>query len=215
MNTRWPFTVRFLFAAITTLLLSQASVAEIVELTITGHWSEKDFKVTSKKDGRFDPANPKFDGFVFGVAPAEGSVAIQLLVNTDACVFFANGSEYTASGVGSYTLAHDFYGYRNVTLVGGSFTFGRATWKSEGILSRLDGPDGQQASLWTDSDITKSDPTKVSFRMFGKAESLTPDIFVGSRTHSTIDNQFLLWEYYRGEEIRSYKYKVSARVLRD
>ncbi|MEO7660628.1 MAG: hypothetical protein ABIV48_13520, partial [Pyrinomonadaceae bacterium] len=66
---------------------------------------------------------------------------------------------------------------------------------------------------WTDTDITKGDPTKLSFRMFGKAEGLTADLFVGSRGHESIGPQFLLWEYYKGEEIRSTKYTAKSKVL--
>jgi hypothetical protein len=51
--------------------------------------------------------------------------------------------------------------------------------------------------------------------MFGKADGLTADLFVGSRTHGSIDMQFLLWEYYKGEEIRSVKYTTKTRILRN
>lgn len=47
--------------------------------------------------------------------------------------------------------------------------------------------------------------------MFGKADGLTADLFVGSRTHKSIGTQFLLWEYYKGEEIRSMKYTTKTK----
>ena len=146
---------RFVLVLGISLFLVQTARAEIVELSIAGRWTEKDFKVTSRKDGRYDPANPKFDGLVFGVAPIEGSVTLQLLINTDGNIFFAKGAEFAAEGVGAYTLSHDFYGYRDVTLVGGSFTFGGAVWGSDGILAGLEGPERVKAALWTDTDITK------------------------------------------------------------
>ncbi|MDQ3490327.1 MAG: hypothetical protein M3449_04575, partial [Acidobacteriota bacterium] len=71
-----------------------------------------------------------------------------------------------------------------------------------------------KAALWTDVDITKQDPTRLSFRMFGKADGLTEDLFVGSRTYGSIGRQFLLWEYYKGEEIRSIKYTTKSKILR-
>jgi hypothetical protein len=81
------------------------------------------------------------------------------------------------------------------------------------VLTALDGPNGSKAALWTDTDITKDDPTRLSFRMFGKAGKLSADLFVGSRTQSRIGDSFLLWEYYKGEEIRSTKYTVKGRSL--
>lgn len=195
------------------LIAGQSVRAEIVELTITGYWTEKEFKVTDRTVDLYDPANPKFDGRVFGVTPEAGSATFKLRVNTDGALFFAQGSEFTVRGVGAFVLRHDFYGYRDVELVGGSYSFGNALWKSDGILAKLDGPDGQKAALWTDVDITKKDPIRVSFRMFGKADGLTPDLFVGSRTHFSIGRQFLLWEFYAGEEIRSNKYVATAKVV--
>ncbi|MEO7659412.1 MAG: hypothetical protein ABIV48_07335, partial [Pyrinomonadaceae bacterium] len=115
------------------LFINHSARAEIVELSITGYWSEKDFKVTKKLDQLYNPADPIFDGRVFGVDPSAGSVTLQPLVNTEGSIFFQKGSGFTAKGVGTYSLSHDFYGYRDVTLVGGTYSFGNAIWRSDGI----------------------------------------------------------------------------------
>jgi len=185
--------------------------AETVEVTITGHWSEGNFKVTGKSDAAFDPLDPKFDGKVFDLSPSDGSLSFVLLVNTDMAVFYPKGSETTDVYGRSYALSHDFYGYGEVTLLDGTYTFGGAVWDTAGVLTRLDGPKGSKATLWTNTDLTKQDPTKVSFRMFGKAGKLSADLFVGSRTPNSIGTDFLLWEYYKGEEIRSSTYTTSVR----
>ena len=204
----------FVLVLIFNLLITVTVRAEIVELSITGHWSEKDFKVTSRTDGQYDSANPKFDGTVFGTVPAAGNVTVQLLVNTNGSLFFAKGSEFNAEDGRVEMLTHDFYGYRDVVLVGDAFSFGTAVWRSDGILTGLVGPNSTKVALWTDADITKKDPTRVSFRMFGKADGLMADLFVSSSNQASIRMQFLLWEYYKGEEIRSEKYSVKTKVLR-
>lgn len=206
------FSQFFLFLIIC-LLAPRTADAKLVELTITGHWTEGEFKVIGPNDASYDSANPQFDGKVFGVAPSSGNVTMQLIVNTDGGVFFAKGSRFAADGDRAYVLAHDFFGYKDVKLVGDSFTFGTAAWRSDGILADLVGPDGQKASLWTDEDITKSDPSRISFRMFGRADRLSSDLFVGSRNNEAIGSEFLLWEYYKGEEIRSRKYTVKAKPI--
>lgn len=215
MNTNPAKFLSFVLSLVVGFFSVQTAKAGIVEVIITGNWSEKDFKVTSKKNAHYDSTNAKFDGLVFGMAPSDGGVTLNLIVNTEDSIFFAKDAAFSADGVGPYTLKHDLYGYREVSLVDGSFRFGSAIWKSDGILRGLEGPDRVKAALWTDANITKGEPTRVSFRMFGRAGDLTADIFVGSRTHSLIGTQFLLWEYYNGEEIRSEQYKVSTRVLRD
>ncbi|HMQ04460.1 MAG TPA: hypothetical protein PKD26_11135 [Pyrinomonadaceae bacterium] len=194
-------------------ILAQPVKAEMVELQITGYWTEKGFKVIDPSDRLFDPANPKFDGKVFGVAPSNGNLTIRLLVNTDGAVHFAKGSTYKAVDSRDYTLAHDFYGYREVALVDGVYSFGNAIWRSDGIVAGLEGPDRVKAALWTDVDITRSDPKRLSFRMFGKAEGLQADLFFGSRTPSSIGGQFIVWEYYQGEEIRSDSYSAKATLI--
>ena len=195
------------------LFLQSAVNAEIVELSITGYWSEGNFKVTRKSDQSYSPADPKFDGKVLGIAPSAGQVTVELLVSTDDSIFFPKGASTTAADGSAYTLAHNFYGYREVSLAGGTFSFGNAIWRTDGILARLEGPNRVQAALWTDVDITKEDPARVSFRMFGKAEGIQADLFVGSRTPGSIGGQFLLWEYYMGEEIRSKKYAAKRKFL--
>jgi len=205
---------RLVLILIFILFTEHSAKAEIVELSITGYWSAGDIKITDITDKSYDPANPKFDGKVFGISPAAGNLNLQLLVNTDGSIFFPKGSQFTADGVGTYSLKHDFYGYKEVGLVDGVYSFGSAVWRSDGILAGLKGPDSVKAALWTDVDITKQDPTRLSFRMFGKADGLTADLFVGSRTYGSIGRQFLLWEYYKGEEIRSIKYTTKSKILR-
>lgn len=122
MSTAWF--AQFLVALVIGLFAVHSAKAEIVELSITGYWSAGDFKVTDRLNRLYNPANPEFDGKVFGADPSAGEVTLQLLVNTDGGIFFSKGSEFTADGVGAYSLAHDFYGYREVTLVGGTFSFG-------------------------------------------------------------------------------------------
>src|SRR5215203_1683271 len=74
---------QFVLVLVICLFVMHTTKAEIVELSITGHWSEGDFKVTNRLDELYNTANPKFDGKVFGVAPSAGNVTLQLLVNTD------------------------------------------------------------------------------------------------------------------------------------
>lgn len=204
---------QFVLVLILSLCTAHVVEAENVEVTITGYWSDRDIKVTSTRDKLYDPADPKVDGKIFGVAPAAGEVTLRLLISTEGFVFFPKGSTFTTERTGTYSLAHDFYGYKQVALVDDTFSFGNAIWKSGRILSGLEGPSDSKAALWTDTDITQTDPSRLSFRMFGEAPGLSADLFVGSRTPFSIGQQFLLWEYYKGEEIRSNKYLVKSKVL--
>lgn len=184
-----------------------------IQLDITGHWTAKDFKVTQRNNTLFDVANPKYDGAVFGFTPGDGSLTLTVFVDSADVVFYPAGTVLTDKVGSKHTLKHDFYGYRKVTFTGDTVTFGNAVWQAPGILGKLEGPGGTEASLWTDADVSKQDPSRVSFRMFGKADGLTADLFVGSRTPFSIGNDFLVWEYYQGEEIRSNKYSVKARLF--
>jgi hypothetical protein len=151
---------------------------DIVELCLTGTWTADDFKVE-------DPPTPHVsaDGTVFGVPPSDGSNSITLRVDTDD-VFLTEGG---------------WYGYSVVTLVAPPHTFGTASWEDSGILN-LQGPGtATKAKLWTNTDISIEAPTRVYFRIFGTAPELRADIFFGG-------TQYLLWEYYAGEEIRSQTY---------
>ena len=206
-TTRAAGLIRLIGIGILVLVANFTATAEVVELHITGNFAKEDFKTIGRSEKNYDAADPKVDGKVFGTAPLDGSVTLALLVNTDGSVFFPKGTRF-ADPRGDYVLMHDFYGYREVSLADGTFTFGTAAWSSVGILKGLEGPGGAKAALWTDVDITKADPTLVSFRMFGKAEGLTADIFVGPRTQMSILRNFVLWEYYMGEEIRSNRYSV-------
>jgi hypothetical protein len=198
---------------LTISLLLQLSVnAEIVELSITGYWSERDFKVIQKSDQSYSVAQPKFDGKVLGISPSAGEVTFTIVVNTDESVFFAKGTQNIERDGKAYTLEHDLYGYKEVSLADGTFSFGSATWRTEGILTGLEGPNDSRVALWTDTDITKEDPVRMSFRMFGNADGLKADLFVGGRSATKIGRQFLLWEYYAGEEIRSMKYVAKRKV---
>lgn len=195
------------------LILSTNVSANIVNVDISASWTPANFTVTNAADASFDSNNPEFDGKVFGVAPTVGTTTINLQVNTDSYMSFAAGSSYTSPTGSNYTLAHDWYGYTDVTLVGGTHSYGSATWDTSGILTGLVGTDGNLASLWTDADIETTDPTRASFRMFGSGDGLTADVFVGSRTLSNIGSQFLLWEYYDGEEIRVDGYTVKVNPV--
>jgi hypothetical protein len=128
---------QLVFVLVISLFVQHTAEAEIVGLSITGHWSERDFKVADRLDESYNPANPKFDGKVFGMAPSAGNVTLHLLVNTGGGIFFSKGSGFTADGVGAYSLTHDFYGYRDVELVGGTYSFANAVWRSDGILAGL------------------------------------------------------------------------------
>lgn len=204
-SKRLARSVQFILILIFSLFIQYSAKAEIVQLSITGYWSERDIKVTDRSHKSYDIANPKFDGMVFGIAPAAGSVDLKLLVDTDDSVFFPQGSQFA-----NRVLAHDLYCYQRVTLVGDSFSFGNAVWRSNGILSGSKGPGSVKVALSTDADITKKDPTRVSFRMFGKADGLNADLFISTSPPPASVQQFLLWEYYAGEEIRSNKYTVKV-----
>ena len=183
--------------------------AYIIDVSITGSWTADDFIVG---DSVTDPTPPPIDGTVFGVAPSDGSTTFQVRVDTDGFVYFPEGHTYTID-TSTYTLAHDWYGYFDVSLASEPYTFGTATWESDGILTALVGPDEETAAMWTNADITMGTPSLLSFRMFGTAGELTADLFVGSRTPEQIGTNFLLHEYYAGERIRSNEYSVSVSAV--
>ena len=187
-------------------LFATSASAAIVNVDISASWSAADFTVTAPPN----PVDPANDGAVFGVSPSAGSTTIQLIVDTSSMVSYSAGYTYNYLGT-DYTLAHDWYGYQNVTLAN-PYSFGSASWTSADILTGLVGVDGLSAALWTDSDITSSDPSRASFRMTGIGDGLSADLFVGSRTPAEIGSQFLLWEYF-GEEIRVDGYTVTASVV--
>lgn len=184
----------------TVVLYSSFSQAAIIDLTLTGSWQASDYDVSSTLYGD--------DDLVFGTAASAGSFAVTLRVDTSSAVSYAAGYNN-----GGNILAHDWYGYSDVTLLGNP-TFGDASWENADILTGLIGVDGLARALWTDADIALGDPTRTSFRMFGDSTSGgTADIFFGSRTNTTIGNQFLMWEYFAGEEIRSQSYSASSSVV--
>lgn len=116
-------------------------------------------------------------------------------------------------------MAHDWYGYSDVSLAGGSFSFGNATWDSSDILTNLIGVDRLGASLWTDADITTDQTTRLSFRMMGSYGNAngTADIFFGIRILDpplyAINSQFFALEYYGGDEISSNSYSVTSAIV--
>jgi len=192
--------------AVILLIMSVGGVAQatIYDVFIMGSWTADDFTVTEPSV----PTDPTLDGKVFGVEPSSGSTTVQLRVNTDGAVFFAEGHP-----IDNLKLAHDWYGYSGVTLVDAPYTFGTATWETSGILTGLIGPDSSKAALWTDVDITTGDPSRLSFRMFGIGDGITADFFVGSRSKIAIGSQFLLDEYYGGEKIRSETYSANVNPV--
>lgn len=191
---------------ITAMFMTPAVMAATFDVYLMGRWSADDFTVTEPSDPLYDPANPEFDGKVFGMAPSPGSTTVQLRIDTAGSVFFNEGYTFT-TGSGTFTLAHDWYGYSDVALIGSTYAFGTATWETSDILTGLVGPDDVAAALWTDVDIASGDPSRVSFRMLGTGDGLNADLFLGSRTYEQIGDQFLLWESF-GEEIRSRDYSV-------
>ena len=184
-------------------VFSSMAQATIVDLTITGSWTAEDYDVSSTGPTSGALGIPEEDDdLVFGTAPSDGSTTFTLRVNTDSAVSFATG--YNG-------ITHDWYGYSDVTLLG-THTFGSASWTTDDIVTGLVGVDGLTKALWTDTDIASADPTRLSFRMFGDWEGSSADLFIGPRTTTTIGNEFLMWEYYQGEEIRSNTYSAVARV---
>jgi hypothetical protein len=181
-----------------------AANASSLELTITGSWNAADYDVSSTGPKAGALGIPEEDDdLVFGTPPSAGSTTFTLLVNTDDAVSFP-------AGYGGIT--HDWYGYSDVTFVG-THGFGSATWTTDGIVTALVGVDGLKRALWTDADISVADPTRLSFRMFGVWDGMTADLFVGSRTSTTIGPGFLMAEYYGGEMIHSATYSAVAHVL--
>ena len=89
-----PLFARFLLTGIVFLSVSHTVGAETIELSITGYWTENDFKVTARQDTSYNPTDPKFDGAIFGVTPSAGNVTLNLIVKTDGSVFFPKGTQY-------------------------------------------------------------------------------------------------------------------------
>jgi VCBS repeat-containing protein len=196
----------FVLALCCSMFVALTASADIIRVDITGSWVAGDFTVNQRSQ---DDYEGPLDGTVFGVSPSAGSTTVQLLVNTDNFVLQPANVPGVYDG-NTYTPTHDWYGYTDVELVGGTYTFGTATWTTSDILLYLDGLDGNTAALWTDADIRTAKPTRVSFRMMAlQSDGLDADLFVGARTPETIGLQFLIWEYYGGEEIRSNSYDVT------
>ncbi|SLN33077.1 hypothetical protein PEL8287_01608 [Roseovarius litorisediminis] len=191
---------------ITTLMLigiPLAAPAAVVDLEITGSWQASDYDVTSAGPDSPLGIPEENDDKVFGTSPSAGSTTFTLQVETSSVVHFATGE---------FGVTHDWFGYDLVSLPGGH-SFGSATWDTADILTGLVGPNGSTAALWTDTDLTLADPTRLSFRMFGDWEGSNADLFIGSRTATTIGDQFLMWEYFGGEEIRSSSYSASVGAV--
>lgn len=190
------------------LAIAPAAHASVVELVLTGSWAASDFDVSST--GTTNPSDPAEDNddLVFGLAPSAGSISVTLLVDTSSVTSYLVG--------GPETVAHDHFGYTDVTLKD-PVSLGTASWDTSDILTGLIGPGGTGASLWTDVDLTTGAPTLASFRMFGDwagtGGSGTADMFFGSRILSgsgyEITDSFLAWEFYQGEEIRSSDYTAA------
>jgi len=137
------------------------------------------------------------------VAPSDGSTTFTLRVDTSSVVHFATGD---------FGVTHDWYGYDMVELLGGH-SFGSASWDTSDLSTGLIGPNSATATLWTDADISLANPSLLSLRMFGDWEGNNADMFIGSRTATTIGSQFLMWEYFGGEEIRSASYSAATSAV--
>lgn len=183
--------------------------ASIIELILSAEWEASDFDVSST--GTTNPSDPAEDNDdkVFGIAPTSGSISFTLLVDTSSVTTFLVG--------GSTAVAHDHFGYSNVTLKD-PVTLGSATWDTSTVPVSLDGPASSSAQLWTDTDLTTGAPSLVSFRMFGDWAGTggtgSADMFFGSRFIGPDGNQisesFLTWEYFQGEEIRTTGYSAAV-----
>jgi len=195
------FSISLTSAALFAAVSAQATV---VELDVTGSWVAGDYDVSSTGPSVGATGVPEEnDDLVFGIAPSDGSTTFTLAVDTSSVVHFATGD---------FGVTHDWYGYDMVDLVGGH-SFGSATWETSDLSTGLIGPNGAAATLWTDADISVMDPTRLSLRMFGDWEGSNADMFIGSRTATTIGNQFLMWEYFGGEEIRSNSYSATTSAV--
>lgn len=192
-----------------TTLFANSAQASVVELVVTGSWSSTDYDVSSTGPTVGATGAPEEDDDkVFGTDPADGSVTFSLLVDTSSVSSFLT--------TGPDPVVHDFFGYSNVTLKD-PVTIGDATWDSTSSLTSLVGPGGASALLWTDTDLTTGSPSLLSFRMFGTwagtGATGSADMFIGPRTVGgsgmSIGTQFLTWEYFGGEEIRSNTYSAS------
>lgn len=176
------------------LVIAPTSQAVLLDLTVTASWTTSDYDVSSTGPSVGALGIPEEDDdLVFGVAPSNGSTSFTLRIETDSAVSYATG--YNG-------ITHDWWGYSDVELLG-THTFGSATWTTDDILTDLVGVDSMTMALWTDTDVSLADPSRLSFRMMGDWEGATADLFIGSRTITTISDSFLMWEYYGGEEIRN------------
>lgn len=189
--------MKLTLGAIPLIALPLMAGAAPVELTLYATWTAADYDVSSTGPaGSSDPEAD--DNLVHGSSPADGGLSLTLLVETASQTF------YDATATGS---THDFYGYTDVKFMGGSYSFGTATWTDSDILSTLVGPDGATAALWTDTSLNTGSPGRVSFRALSSGQSLNRDLFFGVRTGTvagdatTIITSFSTAEYYQGEDI--------------
>jgi hypothetical protein len=194
---------KLLAASAAPLILLAAGQADgaIVELTVSGFWSAGDFDVSPTQTMPSSGVPEEDDDQVFGVAPSDGSTTFILRVDTTQNTgLFPAG--YLSNGANA--LTHDMIGYTDVELVGGSHSFGDATWNSANILTGLIQVDGLGASLWVDRDLTTGDPSKIRFRMLSSSGDITADLFVGADTTETgISDSFSIAEYFAGESLYS------------
>ena len=197
-------------AAIGLLTAASAASAATVELTVTGTWTAGDFDVS----GAAGSLPEGDDDLVFGIAPSAGSLSFTLLVDTSSVVAHP-------AGVGAFPPANDFFGYDIVSFKD-PVSLGTATWDTSDILTGLVGPYGSTAALWSDTDLsTLVDPMDISFRAGGEWTGTggtgTADLFTGTRfaldsdgTGMDYTDQFLIWEYFGGEEIRFNGFEISV-----
>ncbi len=182
MNTKRKATA--LAGALTLGLMGAGAQAAPILLEFQIEWTAADFDVSSTGPTVGALGIPEEDDDkVFGIAPSDGSLSFQLLVDPSSMVYVPAGSAGNPI---------DWYGYGDVSLVA-PVTLGTAVWDGSGIidLSRW----GYDLPLWTDTDITTTSPTQAEFRMFGDWTGHSADLFIEP-------GQVLLWEYYKGEEIR-------------
>ena len=207
--------MRKMLCALALTVAPAAAQAAWIDLEITVSWEAANFFVDSTGPDGATGAAEENDDKVFGIAPAAGGTTVTLRVDADSARFYAGGSTDPDFGV----LDHDWYGYDVVTLPGGH-SVGTASWTTADIISR-DGPGGA-APLWTNADLTTTDPTLMSFRMFGDwipgETSDSADLFVGGTMTAGIGGGAVsalrtgvgLAEYFGGERIGGASFTATA-----
>jgi len=178
------------FAVLAALLISSASQAALIDVTLSTDIVAGDFTIPT-------------DG-VFGVLPTDMTFSITLSVDTSTGVDSASAGDPTDG----FTFGHDVWGYN---VVSATATFGSKTWVDSDIvlLNFLNGIDDSLLFLDTELAPTAT-PTLASFRMqndgflfFGvRSCGLTCDILDGVQIRDFnggslgSGNDFIITDHY-------------------